>query len=62
MIHSILYDNNLTLTAPLSALIWRAILALTLGYAAFIAEVFKAGIQAVGQGQYEAAQSLGLSA
>jgi len=52
----------LTLTAPLSALIWRAILALTLGYAAFIAEVFKAGIQAVGQGQYEAAQSLGLSA
>lgn len=62
MIHSILYDNNLALTALLSALIWRAILALTLGYAAFIAEVFRAGIQAVGQGQYEAAQSLGLSA
>ena len=43
-------------------LLWRAILALTLGYAAFIAEVFRAGIQAVGPGQNEAAKSLGLSA
>ncbi len=42
-------------------LIWRAILALTLGYSAFIAEVFRAGIQAVGTGQNEAAKSLGLS-
>ena len=30
---------------------WRAILALTLGYAAFIAEVFRAGIQAVAAGR-----------
>ncbi len=44
------------------SLMWRAILALTLGYAAFIAEVFRAGIQAVGVGQKEAAESLGLSA
>ena len=43
-------------------LMWRAILALTLGYAAFIAEVFRAGIQAVGPAQKEAAESLGLSA
>ncbi|MFK7993499.1 MAG: amino acid ABC transporter permease [Granulosicoccus sp.] len=43
------------------SLMWRAILALTLGYSAFIAEVFRAGIQAVGPGQKEAAQSLGLS-
>lgn len=43
------------------SLMWRAILALTLGYSAFIAEVFRAGIQAVGIGQQEAAQSLGLS-
>lgn len=42
-------------------LIWRAIIALTLGYSAFIAEVFRAGIQAVGPGQKEAALSLGLS-
>ncbi len=42
-------------------LIWRAIAALTLGYSAFIAEVFRAGIQAVGRGQTEAALSLGLT-
>jgi len=40
--------------------IWRAIIALTLGYGAFIAEVFRAGIIAVGQGQIEAAKALGL--
>ena len=38
-------------------LIWRAILALTIGYSAFIAEVFRAGIEAVGTGQVEAAKS-----
>ncbi len=43
------------------SLMWRAIIALTLGYSAFIAEVFRAGIQAVGSGQREAAVSLGLS-
>lgn len=42
-------------------LMWRAIAALTLGYSAFIAEVFRAGIQAVGRGQTEAALSLGLT-
>ena len=40
---------------------WRAILALTLGYAAFIAEVFRAGIQSVDPGQIEAAKALGLT-
>ena len=43
------------------SLIWRAILALALGYAAFVAEVFRAGIQAVDKGQVEAAKALGLS-
>ena len=43
-------------------LMWRAITALTLGYSAFIAEVFRAGMQSVGTGQKEAAMSLGLSA
>jgi polar amino acid transport system permease protein len=42
-------------------LMWRAILALALGYAAFVAEVFRAGIQAVDKGQVEAAKALGLS-
>lgn len=39
----------------------RAIFALTIGYSAFIAEVFRAGIEAVAKGQTEAAQALGLS-
>jgi polar amino acid transport system permease protein len=39
----------------------RAILALTVGYSAFIAEIFRAGIQSIGRGQMEAARSLGMS-
>lgn len=42
-------------------LLWRATLALAIGYSAFIAEVFRAGLQSVEQGQIEAAQTLGLS-
>lgn len=42
-------------------LLWRAIIALAISYSAFIAEVFRAGIQEVGKGQVEAAQALGLS-
>ncbi|PWJ16169.1 amino acid ABC transporter permease [Jannaschia seohaensis] len=41
-------------------LLWRAILALVLAYSAFIAEVFRAGLQSVDTGQIEAAQALGL--
>jgi polar amino acid transport system permease protein len=55
----------LTGTAPLSIrtldFTWRAILALMVCYSSFIAEVFRAGIEAVPQGQREAALSLGLS-
>jgi polar amino acid transport system permease protein len=43
------------------SLMWRAIIALALAYAAFIAEVFRAGILSVDIGQIEAAQALGLS-
>jgi len=43
------------------SLTWRAIIALTIGYAAFIAEIFRAGIQAVPEGQIEAAKALGFS-
>ena len=39
---------------------WRAIVALMVSYSAFIAEIFRAGIEAVPQGQVEAAESLGL--
>jgi polar amino acid transport system permease protein len=39
---------------------WRAIVALTICYSAFIAEIFRAGIEAVDRGQIEAARALGL--
>ena len=34
-----------------------ALLAFTLNYAAYFAEIFRAGIQSIGRGQYEAAKS-----
>ena len=40
---------------------WRAIVALTVCYSAFIAEIFRAGIEAVDRGQIEAARALGLT-
>ncbi|MEZ4725664.1 MAG: amino acid ABC transporter permease [Caldilineaceae bacterium] len=40
---------------------WRAMIALGLGYAAFEAEIFRAGIQSIERGQHEAARALGLS-
>jgi polar amino acid transport system permease protein len=43
------------------SLLWRAIIALTIAYSSFIAEIFRAGIQSVGAGQIEAAKALGLS-
>lgn len=39
---------------------WRAIIALMIGYSSFLAEIFRAGIEAVETGQIEAAKSLGL--
>jgi len=41
--------------------LWRAVMALTIGYSAFIAEVFRAGIQSIDIGQIEASKALGLS-
>lgn len=40
---------------------WRAVIALALGYGAFEAEIFRAGIQSISKGQMEAARSLGMS-
>jgi len=39
----------------------RAILALTIGYGAFVSEIFRAGIQSISPGQMEAARSLGMT-
>ncbi|HEY8593609.1 MAG TPA: amino acid ABC transporter permease [Devosiaceae bacterium] len=42
-------------------LTWRAVIALTISYSAYISEILRAGIEAVGSGQVEAAKALGLS-
>ena len=42
-------------------LLYRAVLALMLAYSAFLAEIFRAGLQAVDKGQVEAAMALGLN-
>jgi polar amino acid transport system permease protein len=39
----------------------RVIIALTIGYSAFLAEIFRGGIQSIERGQMEAARSLGMS-
>ena len=41
--------------------VWRAILALTIGYSAFISEIFRAGIESIGVGQTQAARALGMT-
>lgn len=40
---------------------WAGVLALALSDSAFQAEIFRAGIQSIGRGQYEAAQSVALT-
>jgi His/Glu/Gln/Arg/opine family amino acid ABC transporter permease subunit len=43
------------------SLLWRAVIALTVAYSSFLAEVFRAGLQSVDKGQIEAAEALGLN-
>jgi polar amino acid transport system permease protein len=43
------------------AAFWYGVMAITLTYGAYMAEVYRAGIEAVPQGQTEAARSLGMS-
>ena len=39
------------------SLLWRAVIALTIAYSSFLAEVFRAGLQGVDKGQIEAAEA-----
>ena len=57
----LLQPFEVTVTVRQFDFAWRAIMALTICYSAFIAEIFRAGIEAVDRGQLEAARSLGLS-
>jgi polar amino acid transport system permease protein len=49
------------LSARTTGFTFRAIVALTLGYGAFISEIFRAGIESIEKGQMEAARALGMS-
>lgn len=40
---------------------WRAVIALSITYGAFLAEIFRAGIESIEKGQMEAARSQGMS-
>ena len=57
----LLQPFEMTITVRQFDFVWRAILALTVCYSAFIAEIFRAGIESVDKGQIEAARALGLS-
>ena len=42
-------------------MVWRAIGALAISYSAFMSEIFRAGIESIPKGQWEAGTSLGMS-
>ncbi len=50
-----------TLTGITLSVFWAGVLALALSDSAFQAEIFRAGIQSIDKGQYEAAQSISLN-
>lgn len=50
-----------TLTGLTLSVFWAGVLALALSDSAFQAEIFRAGIQSIAKGQYEAAQSISLN-
>ncbi len=50
-----------TLTGITLNVFWAGVLALALSDSAFQAEIFRAGIQSISRGQYEAAQSISLN-
>jgi polar amino acid transport system permease protein len=55
MLHFAPFENYLAEPVPM------AILGITVCYAAYMSEIYRAGIQSIGKGQMEAARSLGMS-
>jgi len=55
------FSNLSTIHSRDVSLELRAIVALGIGYGAYEAEIFRAGIQSIGRGQMEAARSLGMT-
>lgn len=58
---SLLGDPLATLRVRDLDFAWRAVLALVIGYSAFVSEIFRAGIESIDRGQSEAALSLGMT-
>lgn len=56
-----LAENLASLNVRNADFVVRVILALSIGYSAFLAEIFRAGIQSIERGQMEAARSLGMT-
>jgi polar amino acid transport system permease protein len=54
-------EGSRALGLPQVDKVWRGVIALGLIYAAFIAEVFRAGIQSIPAGQTEAGRSVGMT-
>ncbi|MDR7521110.1 MAG: amino acid ABC transporter permease [Armatimonadota bacterium] len=50
-----------SITAAIRSDLNRAIIGLAVGYGAYLAEIYRAGIQAIPKGQMEAARSVGMS-
>lgn len=54
-------ESLVALTSRNISNMWRAVIALAIGYGAFSAEIFRAGIQSIEKGQIEASRALGMS-
>ena len=57
----VLYAPGLLFSMPMNSRFTAAVIAFVINYAAYFAEIYRAGIESIPVGQYEAAQVLGYS-
>lgn len=57
----ILYAPGLLLGIPVSSRFTAAIIAFVINYSAYFSEIYRAGIESISRGQYEAGQVLGMT-